>query len=170
MESDVLLRQKMHLARSEGEPVQPARLSAAQMPNGHINVRAAHSIRGGRDDDSTNTSSVGVGGGSSIEDGDVSRRQLAVCSNVCQWRRDGACDDGGPNSQYSLCTYGTDCFDCGIRDGYNDYYDPGSGGADECPSGDGSGCICDNSCYGSSSSLLFYFFLLVRKSHRPRPE
>lgn len=40
-----------------------------------------------------------------------------VCSNECignpQYGSDGACDDGGPGSEYSDCSYGTDCADCG---------------------------------------------------------
>ncbi|KOO33403.1 cartilage matrix protein, partial [Chrysochromulina tobinii] len=27
----------------------------------------------------------------------------------------GACDDGGPGSEFAYCTYGTDCIDCGTR-------------------------------------------------------
>ena len=42
-----------------------------------------------------------------------------VCENTCggcgAWASDGACDDGGPESAYSECAYGTDCFDCGER-------------------------------------------------------
>ena len=44
------------------------------------------------------------------------------CTNTCDWAYDGECDDGGPGSQYSLCTYGTDCADCGTRYGYGDTY------------------------------------------------
>jgi len=39
----------------------------------------------------------------------------SLCLNTCTSARDGECDDGGPNSDYGLCTYGTDCLDCGPR-------------------------------------------------------
>ncbi len=37
------------------------------------------------------------------------------CTNTCQDAYDGYCDDGGPGSDFSICTYGTDCSDCGVR-------------------------------------------------------
>lgn len=40
---------------------------------------------------------------------------IELCSNTCQYAYDGECDDGGPNSQYSLCDCGTDCADCAER-------------------------------------------------------
>ena len=40
-----------------------------------------------------------------------------VCSNTCRYARDGDCDDGGANAHYSVCGLGTDCADCGRRDG-----------------------------------------------------
>ncbi|RVU48848.1 hypothetical protein EA187_05310 [Lujinxingia sediminis] len=40
-----------------------------------------------------------------------------VCSDSCQYANDGECDDGGPGAAYDVCTYGTDCSDCGSRDG-----------------------------------------------------
>lgn len=39
----------------------------------------------------------------------------AFCSDTCQYAKDGACDDGGPGSDYSGCSLGTDCTDCGDR-------------------------------------------------------
>ena len=39
----------------------------------------------------------------------------AICTNTCEWARDGECDDGGEGSDYSVCDYGTDCSDCGSR-------------------------------------------------------
>ena len=40
-----------------------------------------------------------------------------ICTNTCTlYASDGDCDDGGPNHDYSLCDYGTDCDDCGVRD------------------------------------------------------
>ena len=38
-----------------------------------------------------------------------------LCSNDCAFARDGHCDDGGPNSLFSLCAPGSDCADCGVR-------------------------------------------------------
>jgi serine/threonine protein kinase len=38
-----------------------------------------------------------------------------ICYNTCQWAHDGECDDGGPGSLYAVCTFGTDCADCGPR-------------------------------------------------------
>jgi hypothetical protein len=43
------------------------------------------------------------------------------CSDDCAYPADGDCDDGGPDSDFSGCLYGTDCTDCGPRE-------PGSGG------------------------------------------
>ncbi|KAL1520830.1 hypothetical protein AB1Y20_022392 [Prymnesium parvum] len=40
---------------------------------------------------------------------------VASCSNTCGYSSDSDCDDGGPGAEYSLCTSGTDCVDCGIR-------------------------------------------------------
>lgn len=40
---------------------------------------------------------------------------VGLCSNTCTYAYDGACDDGGSGSSYSVCSYGTDCADCGTR-------------------------------------------------------
>jgi hypothetical protein len=37
------------------------------------------------------------------------------CSNTCPYAGDGECDDGGPASDYAVCTLGSDCDDCGWR-------------------------------------------------------
>jgi hypothetical protein len=39
----------------------------------------------------------------------------AQCTNTCSTAHDNECDDGGPNSLYSICTLGSDCADCGAR-------------------------------------------------------
>jgi hypothetical protein len=39
-----------------------------------------------------------------------------VCTDTCQFANDQLCDDGGPESDYSACAYGSDCADCGPRD------------------------------------------------------
>ena len=38
-----------------------------------------------------------------------------VCTDECIFDDDGICDDGGPNSSFSLCEGGTDCTDCGAK-------------------------------------------------------
>lgn len=38
-----------------------------------------------------------------------------ICSDSYATARDGECDDGGPNSLYSVCDFGSDCADCGVR-------------------------------------------------------
>lgn len=38
-----------------------------------------------------------------------------VCLDACRYAGDGACDDGGPGSLFSVCALGTDCTDCGAR-------------------------------------------------------
>lgn len=37
------------------------------------------------------------------------------CFDTCGYASDGDCDDGGSGSEYSACTRGTDCTDCGVR-------------------------------------------------------
>ena len=64
-----------------------------------------------------------------------------VCENSeddCYWLNDGVCDDGGENSEYSDCKYGTDCNDCGSRDII--YPPPPS------PPSPPTTTVCDNSC------------------------
>ena len=39
-----------------------------------------------------------------------------LCGNTCNSAGDGDCDDGGSGSEYSVCTLGTDCADCGRRE------------------------------------------------------
>ena len=38
-----------------------------------------------------------------------------TCTDMCDFASDGACDDGGPGSEWSDCTLGTDCTDCSPR-------------------------------------------------------
>ena len=47
-----------------------------------------------------------------------------ICYNTCKWHSDGECDDGGPNSLYTVCHFGTDCNDCGPRLLYTQYPPP----------------------------------------------
>ena len=39
------------------------------------------------------------------------------CTNTCRWANDGECDDGGPGASNSVCQLGSDCSDCGPRNG-----------------------------------------------------
>ena len=41
---------------------------------------------------------------------------VGLCEHDCQYAADSSCDDGGPGSEFSVCSYGSDCSDCGIRD------------------------------------------------------
>ncbi len=41
--------------------------------------------------------------------------QQNLCGDTCSWSGDGVCDDGGPDSEYAACDYGSDCADCGAR-------------------------------------------------------
>jgi hypothetical protein len=60
-----------------------------------------------------------------------------ICTNTCPTSHDSECDDGGPGSLYSICEYGSDCADCGVRQ------PQGSGGG---------GMICNNSCPTANDS------------------
>ena len=42
----------------------------------------------------------------------------AGCGSDCVYASDGDCDDGGPGSEFSSCSFATDCTDCGVRAGY----------------------------------------------------
>ena len=49
----------------------------------------------------------------------VARPCASQCDNTCvgnpSYAADGDCDDGGPDSDFGHCSYGTDCIDCGTR-------------------------------------------------------
>lgn len=47
-----------------------------------------------------------------------------LCFELCLYAGDGECDDGGLGSITSLCELGTDCTDCGARDGSGTDDDP----------------------------------------------
>lgn len=73
------------------------------------------------------------------------------CTNTCRFANDGDCDDGGPGSDFSLCSLGTDCNDCGPRSSGGG----GGGGSDGCTNtcrfaSDGD---CDDGGAGSDFSL-----------------
>ena len=39
----------------------------------------------------------------------------ALCTNTCNYDSDAMCDDGGQGAEYTSCSRGTDCADCGPR-------------------------------------------------------
>ncbi len=55
----------------------------------------------------------------------------AQCTNTCASANDNECDDGGPNSLYSICELGTDCNDCGMRQCSNTCATSGDGECDD---------------------------------------
>ena len=38
--------------------------------------------------------------------------QRSQCLDTCIYYKDAECDDGADGSQFSLCSEGTDCYDC----------------------------------------------------------
>lgn len=66
----------------------------------------------------------GAGAVSDKPDRNVSVRQeptsaagggRTVCDDTCTYANDNECDDGGDGSTNAVCTFGTDCTDCGVR-------------------------------------------------------
>lgn len=51
-----------------------------------------------------------VGGGVYVSPGGAA----GACGNTCRYAYDGECDDGRSGAHTSLCTYGSDCGDCGV--------------------------------------------------------
>lgn len=41
--------------------------------------------------------------------------ETGLCTNDCPWSDDSACDDGGPFASFAICSFGSDCSDCGTR-------------------------------------------------------
>ena len=89
------------------------------------------------------------GTGSNAHQASLQRRKLLdICSNTCSYSYDSECDDGGPGSDYSICGFGTDCADCGVRsdEDYNSGGGSSSGGSNfGCASGE-ENCVCNNDC------------------------
>mgnify|MGYP001385628313 CR=1 FL=1 len=63
-------------------------------------------------------------GGFCVEGSSLGGGAEQICSDTCGTPSDGDCDDGGPNSDFDFCDFGTDCSDCGPREGQ------GGGGGD----------------------------------------
>eukprot|EP00966_Prymnesium_polylepis_P066142 1534720-Prymnesium_polylepis.1 len=74
------------------------------------------------------------------------RLQDSSCLESCAYTGDGECDDGGPGAEFTDCSLGSDCTDCGAR-GANAAPSAGSMCTDVCQyPGDG---ICDDGGAGS---------------------
>ena len=41
--------------------------------------------------------------------------ETCLCTDACTRASNGLCDDGGPGSEWGICSYGADCSDCGPR-------------------------------------------------------
>ena len=54
-----------------------------------------------------------LAGASSEEEASYRRQLRSSCLNTCDDAYDGTCDDGGPGSEWSVCSLGSDCADCG---------------------------------------------------------
>ncbi len=75
-------------------------------------------------DTSSEPEAVGCALGTDCEDcGVVERRRqipvydeaIGLCEDSCRYAGDGVCDDGGPHARFEVCSFGTDCVDCGAR-------------------------------------------------------
>jgi secreted trypsin-like serine protease len=78
-----------------------------------------------------------------VADGPADSAGAVGCEDTCAWPGDGECDDGGPGSLYAVCAYGTDCTDCGPRDGSA----PPTPGGTPTPAPPPAGGMCDDTCY-----------------------
>lgn len=58
---------------------------------------------------------AGTGAAASSASSSSAPAPTGMCTNTCRTSNDNECDDGGPNSLYSICALGTDCNDCGPR-------------------------------------------------------
>jgi hypothetical protein len=74
------------------------------------------------------------------DDGAVVCDPGGTCYDTCETYGDYECDDGGPDSLYSSCAWGTDCSDCGVR----------FGSPPQC-SAVGCGCVNIRDCCGAFS-------------------
>ncbi|HAW19436.1 MAG TPA: hypothetical protein DCX14_04565 [Flavobacteriales bacterium] len=50
-----------------------------------------------------------------VEEKPIVTEEQVRCENTCIFSTDGSCDDGGPDSKFGYCDFGTDCDDCGER-------------------------------------------------------
>ncbi len=41
--------------------------------------------------------------------GGIETRPTSMCSESCEFSKDGGCDDGGFGSDFDICPFGTDC-------------------------------------------------------------
>ena len=87
---------------------------------------------------------------------------MALCTRTCAYDDDGSCDDGGADSNFSLCEFGTDCRDCGPRCRNSEECEPG----EDCQMGSCVGgaeieCTRDRDCPEDQRC--------VNRNCRPRP-
>lgn len=104
--------------------------------------------------DSANEHICGIvqdGGGSTLPTGQLLGgapcEANGVCQDTCPYAVDGICEDGGPGAVSSACELGSDCSDCGPRDGAPDDSLCRSGECTEVCPGCGYTCrdFCDHS-------------------------
>ena len=63
----------------------------------------------------TDCGDCGPRSGTSSSPPSVSCTSNCLCTNTCSSASDNDCDDGGPGAEYSVCSLGADCVDCGPR-------------------------------------------------------
>lgn len=78
-------------------------------------------------------------GGGAGDTGDDGPEPQPLCSDTCRFARDGECDDGGPGADFAECALGTDCADCGPREGTTTCTCDTSSACEP-------GCTCDPDC------------------------
>ena len=77
--------------------------------NDEINIHSTNPLDADSDSDGlTDGDEISTWDSGSNSDG-------TICLESCSYSNDGACDDGGESSDYSVCDFGTDCADCGTR-------------------------------------------------------
>ena len=77
----------------------------------------------------------------------------AVCSDSCESANDGICADGGPHTVYFDCDLGTDCTDCGPRDGADAGASLPSPPPSSQPAAPASVSVCDDSCFSANDGI-----------------
>jgi len=89
---------------------------------------------------------------SMIDHADAAPDGRRLETDSCGSSTDGDCDDGGPGSEYSICTTGTDCTDCGRAN--CDQTVTSSSGSDSCTGRNGNG-VCEDGIGGSPANCPY---------------